>query len=152
MGLLTGGCGGATGRAGAGGGTGGLGGATGCAAGPGTGGATRGGGAVAGRGVPQYPQNLLPTGNDLWHFGHITWGIAGPPAPRKAVLAGAAGVGGAPVAWGFPQRAQTGADAGFMLPQEAQRMYRTVPCSFASAAICFIHPPFGFNRPWLVSK
>ncbi len=120
--------GGGTGRAaGGGGGATGLGGATaGC---PGAGGATLGG-AVAGKGVPQYPQNLLPNGNDLLHFGHITWGAAG------ARTAGVGGVGGAgPV--GFPQRAQVVADAAFMPPQEAQRMYRTVPCSFASAVMVY---------------
>lgn len=54
------------------------------ARGLGSGGA--GGGAAAGgpagRWVPQYPQNLLPWGNDLWHFGHKTWGAAGPPGLR----------------------------------------------------------------------
>jgi len=67
MGRATGGGGGgATGRGGGGGATG-LGGM----AGPGPGGAAIEG-AVVGRGVPQYPQNLLPRGNDLWHFGHMT--------------------------------------------------------------------------------
>jgi hypothetical protein len=106
-----------TGRGG--GGATGLGGATGCCTGTG-GGAIWG--AVAGKGVPQYPQNLLPRGNDLWHFGHITWGMVCPPVLREAGGGGVTGAGGAPACCGFPQRAQVGAVAGFMLPQDAQRM------------------------------
>jgi len=102
-----------------GGGATGLGGAAGW--GTGAGGVTTWGGAV-GRGVPQYPQNLLPSGKDLWHFGHITWGMAGTPWPRKAGADGFAGAGGAPACCGRPQRPQVSADAGFMLPQDAQRV------------------------------
>ena len=104
-----GGVGGATGR----------GGATGCCVGAG-GVATWG--AVAGRGVPQYPQNLLPKGNDLWHVGHIAWGTAGVTKPRIPGTIGVVAAGDATGCCGFPQRAHVAADAGFMLPQDAQRM------------------------------
>lgn len=100
---------------------GGGGGATGRATGGGGDGITIWGGAV-GRGVPQYPQNLLPSGKDLWHLGHITWGMAGATWARSAGGDGGAGAGGAPACCGRPQRPQLGADAGFMLPQDAQRM------------------------------
>jgi len=40
--------------------------------------------------------------------------------PRRT--GGAAGAGGAAECCGFPQRAQVAAVAGFMLPQDAQRM------------------------------
>jgi hypothetical protein len=108
--------------------------ATGC----GTGGVAMGGGA-AGRGVPQYPQNLLPAGNDLWHFGHMTWGTAVGTGARCGGADGAAGTGDDPRFWGFPQRTQAGADAGFIAPQEAQRMYRTVPCSLPSGVMFYAH-------------
>ena len=57
----------------------------------------------------------------MWHFGHITWEMAGAIGLRKADEGGAA-AGGAPACCGFPQRAQVGTDVGFMLPQEGQRM------------------------------
>ena len=82
------------------------------------------GGAFAGRCVPQYPQNLLPTGNDLWHFGHRTWAIVEAPEPRSSgdEAAGVTGVDGAAVFCALPQRRQLGAVAGFMLPQDGQRI------------------------------
>jgi len=92
--------------------------ATGC--GTGSGGAATGGGA-AGRGVPQYPQNLLPEGNDFWQFGHTTWGMA-ETGGRIGGAGNSVEAGCGPTFWGFPQRAQAGADAGFIAPQDAQRM------------------------------
>jgi hypothetical protein len=152
----SGGGGGAAGRGGgSGGGAMGRGGATGCGIGAG---ATIGG-AVAGRDVPQYPQNLLPKGNDLWHFGHMTWGTGPGTGARKGGGAvGMAGAGGgAPTLCGFPHRLQVSADAGFMAPQDAQRMYRTVPCSFASAVIFYAlldltrhHSPVALTQMGLV--
>jgi len=79
------------------------------------------GGGAAGRGVPQYPQNLLPTGNDLWHFGHKTWGTVAWTGARKGGVGGSVGTCCGPTFCGFPQRTQAGADAGFIAPQEAQR-------------------------------
>ena len=101
--------------------------------------------AVAGKGVPQYPQNLLPCGNDLWHLGHMTWGTGAATGARRGGAGGAAARGGAggaaaagaPAYCGFPQRAQVVAEAGFMAPQDAHRVYRTVPCSLTSALIGF---------------
>jgi hypothetical protein len=55
----------------------------------GAGGVAASGGAT-GRGVPQYPQNLLPAGKDLWHFGHKTWGIAVGTGVRKGGAGGSA--------------------------------------------------------------
>ncbi len=103
--------------AGGGGGATGRGGATGCCVG---GVATWG--AVAGRGVPQYPQNLLPKGNDLWHVGQIAWGTAGVTKPRIPGTIGVVAAGDATGCNGFPQRAHVAAEVGFMLPQEAQRI------------------------------
>ncbi|MGD1158054.1 MAG: PE-PGRS family protein [Terriglobia bacterium] len=112
-GRATGGGGGAAGFCGT-GGPAGRGGAAGCW--------TRAGGVAAwggaaGKGVPQNPQNLLPAGNDLWHFGHITCGTTGAAEGRGA---GAADAGAA--CNGFPQRAHVGKDAGFIFPQEMHRM------------------------------
>jgi hypothetical protein len=81
--------------------------------------------AVAGSVVPQYPQNLLPCGKDLWHFGHITWGTGPAPAALAAGAEGGAGGAGtavvAPKFCGLPQRTHACAEAGFMAPQDAQR-------------------------------
>lgn len=88
------------GSGGAGGGATGRGGATGWGSGAGGGATTTG--AAVGRVVPQYPQNLLPSGNDLWHFGHITEGGAAGPGPRTAGVGGAGGADGAPACCGFP--------------------------------------------------
>ena len=63
----------------------------------------------------------FPAGNDLWHFGQITWGTAGRTGPRRLDAGGSCGRWGSPCC-GFPQRAHVAADAGFMLPQDAQRM------------------------------
>jgi hypothetical protein len=94
-----------------------LGKAAGCCGGPGVGveGAT-----LVGNGVPQYPQNLLPKGNDFWHLGHSTWGTVGPAGARGAGVS--LGAEADPVFCGFPQRTQAGADAGFITPHEGQRM------------------------------
>lgn len=135
------GIGGATGRGSGSGGAAALGADTpGC--GPGTGGVAATGGGAAGRGVPQYPQNLLPAGNDLWHFGHKTWGTAVGTGARTGGAGASGRTGDDPRFWGFPQRTQAGADAGFIAPQEAQRMYRTVPCSFPSGVIFYAHLDF----------
>ena len=59
-----------------------------------------------------------------------------------AGVGGGVAAAGAPGYCGFPQRAQFGTEAGFMLPQDGQRWYRTVPCSFASALIVSAHHNF----------
>jgi len=101
------------------------------------------GGAIVGKGVPQKPQNLLPMGKDLWHFGQDTsaggeaiggcdtgtLGIATGPVVSKAVSM-------TPDACkGLPQRAHASEVPGFIFPQDGHRIYRIVPCSFASALI-----------------
>ena len=87
---------------------------------------TGGAGGAAGKGLPQNPQNLLPDGNDLWHFGHMTWGMTtGAAGAGRGGGAGAGERGAAgcdPACKAFPQRAHVGYDAGFMLPQEPHRM------------------------------
>ncbi len=114
-----GGCGGGAGGL-AMGGAGGAGGVIGRAGGGGA-------AAVAGNVVPQYPQNLLPCGKDLWHFGHMTWGTGTAPvglaagAAEGACGGGAGTAAAAPISCGFPQRTQTSAEAGFMAPHDAQR-------------------------------
>ncbi len=72
-------------------------------------------GGAAGNGVPQKPQNLLPAGNALWHCGQTTWGT---PGARD----GGPCAAGAAACRGLPQRAQVAENAGFMFPQEVQRM------------------------------
>lgn len=72
----------------------------------------------------------------------MTWGMGTAPEPRAASGGtggawGAAGAGGAAAYCGLPHRTHLGAEAGFMLPQAGQRMYRTVPCSFASAVMVY---------------
>jgi hypothetical protein len=83
--------------------------------------------------VPQYPQNLLPAGNDLWQLGQSTWGTTGADGLRS--IEGEGGTGVALDCWGAPHLTHVADDAGFMPPQEAQRMYLTVPCSFDSGFI-----------------
>ena len=80
---------------------------------------------AAGSEVPQNPQNLLPAGNVLWHFGHST-GIDGGVGREAEGVA----------AWrGFPHRAQVAALAGFSLPHVPHRIVRFVTSLFVSADI-----------------
>lgn len=57
-------------------------------------------------------------------------------------MAGIGGGGVAPGTCGLPQRAQVAALAGFIPPHDAQRVYRTVPCSFVSAVMFYAHLDF----------
>jgi len=103
-------------------------------------------GTAVGSGVPQKPQNLLPNGNDLWHFGQATCGTTGPAGGRGATVVGASpmgpvGTGGWPpngaACSGFPHRLHAAAVAGFIFPHEGQRMYRIVPCSLVSGLMSY---------------
>ena len=74
----------------------------------------------------------------------MTWGTAGAAEPRKLVGAdGGAGAGGIPSLCGFPQREHVSTVAGFMLPQNGQRVYRMVPCSLESSVIFYAHLDWG---------
>lgn len=75
--------------------------------------------AVVGSAVPQYPQNLLPSGKEWRHLAHVTWGTPGATTLR---CAGEETPAGGVACSGFPQRAHTDAMAGFMFPQDAQRI------------------------------
>lgn len=113
---------GATGLGGTCGATG-RGGAAGCGTLGGGVAAWRGGDATVGRGVPQKPQNLLPSGNALLHFGHMTWATtAGAVGTRSGCGGGVAAAGWGPACKALPQRAHVGADAGFIFPQNPHRM------------------------------
>jgi len=52
----------------------------------------------------------------------MTWGTAGGAGPREAGRGGMAVAGGTSACCAFPQRAHVGAVAGFMLPQNGQRV------------------------------
>jgi hypothetical protein len=77
----------------------------------------------------------------------MTWGMTVASALRCSEDADG-GTGGAEVCWGAPHRVQAGAETGFMPPHDAQRMYRTVPCSGNSALMVYSRPEFeGFSLP-----
>ena len=71
-------------------------------------------GAAAGNGVPQNPQNLLPAGKLLWHFGQITCCNGCVAAGREMGTVSAVGSG-------FPHRAQVAEAAGLGVPHDGQR-------------------------------
>ena len=84
------------------------------------------GGAGSGRqlaadGVPQYPQNLLPRGKDLWHFGHITWATAGATGGAGVGAGGGAGAGGCPMYAAFRSARRRAPTPGSCFRRKVQR-------------------------------